>query len=64
MTKKLLLTIPAAFSGPALVLLTMLFYDWSIVGGFYVMMIVSFLAVKMVWFPEKSKPEDSINEKN
>lgn len=57
MIKKALLTIAALFTGPILILITMLFYNWSMVGGFCTMAIISFSAIQMVWFPDKSKTE-------
>jgi hypothetical protein len=55
MIKKFLLITLACLSGPALVLITMLFYNWSTAGGVCTMAIVSFIAVKSVWQPKKEE---------
>lgn len=58
MIKKFLLTVLALLSGPALVLFTMLFYDWSVTGGLCTMAILSFTAVKFVWETKKKESSD------
>jgi hypothetical protein len=49
MVKKLLLFTPALFVGPLLVLVTSLFYNWSLYGALGTACVVSFFAVQAVW---------------
>ena len=47
--KKILMYIAAILLGPLMVLCTLTFYSWSVIGGLCTMCVVSFLAVKNIW---------------
>ena len=49
MAKKLLFSLLALLVGPILVLVTSLFYDWSLYGGLGTACVVSFFAIQSVW---------------
>ena len=52
---KILLSILAILSGPATIIITLPFYNWSAVGGIMTALIISFGATASIW--QKSKSE-------
>lgn len=49
MIKKILLSVLAMLSGPALVLASALVYDWSLYGAIGTACAVSFIAIQKIW---------------
>jgi hypothetical protein len=63
MLKKIFLTIPALFAGPAAVLLVFMFgYDWSVYGAGFTALIVSGRAIAQIWKRKNMDDPPTLNE--